>query len=1016
MAENQEQVEANEREIPVFTVLKNNCVLKNIFVLDNPPISSSSAAEISGQKSEIEEILLVGRHPDCNIKLEHPSISRFHLRIHSKPSFRSLFVTDLSSVHGTCISGKRIEPGVMMELVRGDTLKLGESSRLYRLDWVPISYAYKVNDLFAPQLDELDTVDEETLVADQDENCLPRENEWGRDLGDEIEALGRQFYEADLGLSVQEMAAEVENPRSPDMFSNENEEPEMFCNEHEAPEMFCNEHEAPEMFSNENEISGGQLLSLDVSFSGDEGAGGVRDQDGDGLLLHKDDLGVTMEDRLLCDEETTPPQPEDETDLGLSVQETAAEVENPCSPEMFSNENEVPEMFSNENEAPEMFCKEHEAPEMFSNENEAPEMFSNENEISDGQLLSLDVSFSGDGGAGGVREQDGDGLLLHKDDPGETIEDRPLCEEATTPPWTEDETENVSSPEIRNDEIVFSSIQQGRILLAETTEASEMNSEKRLGMNIWSRRGKFEGVKIRTSRSKAICTRIHMSAQIKSLLVEDHANKSMVKDQCGASPSKDDGIFTPDKENASPDSCLVRSLGSKFDEALKSETISDEEVFTSDKENTTPNSYLLRSIKNVGSSQEVRRLNLHKPSPLKTASRGILQERKSESFAFNGKAAERGPCLPLPVASHGNLQERKSEISAFKGKEAEREPFLLLPVASHGILQERKPDSSAVKGKAAEREPFLPLPVASRGILQERKSESSAFKGKAAEREPFLLLPVASTGDDKSTPITPVRECTVRESRCVDYSKASGKRWIIVVDTGCLLNKKSRRELQLLRGLRGTSLVIPRIVLRELDCMVRRASFLSRMTEASAALQWIEECMASTAWWIHVQSSAEESRLVPPTPPAAASARWFSEEKCAFSACSIPFSPYTLQEIVTPTAADHILESAILFKQAMDGQLVLLSDDVTLKIKSMAEGVICETAREFRGSLVNPFSARFLYSDSSPRGPTWTCVDDTVLKEKYYPSPTKKATRSGDGAKGLKLILLHNSNFRKMRA
>lgn len=98
MAENQEP---KEREIPVFTVLKNNCILKNIFLLDNPPpISSSSSllvAENVDLESEMEEILLVGRHPDCNIKLEHPSISRFHLRIHSKPSSRSLFVTDLSS-------------------------------------------------------------------------------------------------------------------------------------------------------------------------------------------------------------------------------------------------------------------------------------------------------------------------------------------------------------------------------------------------------------------------------------------------------------------------------------------------------------------------------------------------------------------------------------------------------------------------------------------------------------------------------------------------------------------------------------------------------------------------------------------------------------------------------------------------------------------------------------------------------------------------------------------------------
>ncbi|KAH6799546.1 hypothetical protein C2S51_036030 [Perilla frutescens var. frutescens] len=126
MAENQEQMMPKEREIPVFTVLKNDCILKNIFVLDNPPpISSSSSAENVDQESEEEEVLLVGRHPDCNIKLEHPSISRFHLRIHSKPSSRSLFVTDLSSVHGTCISGKRIEPEVRIKLVLGDTLKPG---------------------------------------------------------------------------------------------------------------------------------------------------------------------------------------------------------------------------------------------------------------------------------------------------------------------------------------------------------------------------------------------------------------------------------------------------------------------------------------------------------------------------------------------------------------------------------------------------------------------------------------------------------------------------------------------------------------------------------------------------------------------------------------------------------------------------------------------------------------------------------------------------------------------------
>lgn len=84
-----------EKKIPVFTVLKNGAILKNIFLLDNPPSSSSSSS--NQETAEFEEILVVGRHPDCNITLEHPSISRFHLRIHSKPSSLSLSVTDLSS-------------------------------------------------------------------------------------------------------------------------------------------------------------------------------------------------------------------------------------------------------------------------------------------------------------------------------------------------------------------------------------------------------------------------------------------------------------------------------------------------------------------------------------------------------------------------------------------------------------------------------------------------------------------------------------------------------------------------------------------------------------------------------------------------------------------------------------------------------------------------------------------------------------------------------------------------------
>ncbi|KAL0326297.1 UNVERIFIED_CONTAM: FHA domain-containing protein PS1 [Sesamum radiatum] len=365
----------------------------------------------------------------------------------------------------------------------------------------------------------------------------------------------------------------------------------------------------------------------------------------------------------------------------------------------------------------------------------------------------------------------------------------------------------------------------------------------------------------------------------------------------------------------------------------------------------TPESHLLGSMKNTGELEEVKHPMSYRSSPLKSTN--------------NSKMYQYEPLLPTldKAGQHRQVLQEWRPISHGRSKKQ--------PV----VLKAR-----------ADRDPFNPLSV-----------NSTSKKIRPSQNLQFMRTPREVA--DLSTVLTGYR-FTIHM-------------WIIVVDTACLLNKKSRKELQLLQGLRGTTLVIPRIVVRELDCMLRRGSFFTRMTEVSAALQWIEECMAVAKWWIHIQSSADESQLIPPTPPA--SPHWSSEDKGAFPVGSISFSPYCLQEIVTPTAADHILECALFFKQTRkNGQLVLLSDDVTLKIKAMAEGVICETAQEFRGSLVNPFSLRFLYSDSSPVGPTWSCVDDVVLKEKYYPSPSKKLSKSGEGAKGLKLILLHNSKFRQI--
>lgn len=133
-----------------------------------------------------------------------------------------------------------------------------------------------------------------------------------------------------------------------------------------------------------------------------------------------------------------------------------------------------------------------------------------------------------------------------------------------------------------------------------------------------------------------------------------------------------------------------------------------------------------------------------------------------------------------------------------------------------------------------------------------------------------------------------------------------------------------------------------KLVIRELNCLKWRRSLFGRTTEASLALEWIEESMVRTTWWIHVQSSLEEESMIAPTPPPLSPQSCYSDGIVRFShgiANSMLFSSHgSLLEIVSPTAEDHILDFALLNRKTKtNGCLVLLSDNVTLKIKAMAE-------------------------------------------------------------------------------
>jgi len=76
------------------------------------------------------------------------------------------------AVHGTWVSGKRIESMERVEMREGDTLRIGVSSRVYRLHWIPISRAYDLENPFVAQLDVVAEEDEEEEEEEEEEDKM----------------------------------------------------------------------------------------------------------------------------------------------------------------------------------------------------------------------------------------------------------------------------------------------------------------------------------------------------------------------------------------------------------------------------------------------------------------------------------------------------------------------------------------------------------------------------------------------------------------------------------------------------------------------------------------------------------------------------------------------------------------------------------------------------------------------------------------------------------------------------
>lgn len=79
---------------------------------------------------------VVGRLPNCDISLAHPTISRFHAiiqyrGIEDENNSKGLYVYDLGSTHGTFWNGNRVPPNAYVRLHDSHIIKFGCSARKY---------------------------------------------------------------------------------------------------------------------------------------------------------------------------------------------------------------------------------------------------------------------------------------------------------------------------------------------------------------------------------------------------------------------------------------------------------------------------------------------------------------------------------------------------------------------------------------------------------------------------------------------------------------------------------------------------------------------------------------------------------------------------------------------------------------------------------------------------------------------------------------------------------------------
>ncbi|KAL6658329.1 hypothetical protein ACP70R_003915 [Stipagrostis hirtigluma subsp. patula] len=1019
------EADGDAAPIAAFEVAKGGVVLKHVFLNAPPP----EIARLGGGGVEDEEDppVMVGRHPDCHVLVDHPSVSRFHLELRSRRRQRRITVTDLSSVHGTWVAGRRIPPNTPVDLAADDTLRLGASKREYRLLWLSLREAFEMEDPLPPLLED----DKEGSRADLEASnkVVPEQRETADT--ETHQETRQKIAPEEIDFPAEVIPSAPPLPELAQSFYLEESAPSQFHEDREAvlhdqlvdkspitesfgsliiqempatltnvgQEVQSSKRDASSQVSKRAKLKSVKSLRIDTGRSRERSSAlsynfqkvdqneilvcsqncgtectacialfGISEFEGtkEKEEVIADDKGhmnppasITMEgNRKEPNHDNYIPQGSDFADQEIP-RWSAATVNMEPSENPFLHEVKHDNLttlnlegdLNNENIAPSKIA-------------ECPEEWQLEGTVCGNLFDNLDTEGT---------EENKENSPLDKENitpymSGNIITER--SHRGLKPAISQELMDSMSPLNLEHDSLS----ENGNSMLS----IHQMNPNEPI----------FENLNLLMSAD--------VELQKTDFMPISHLD------------FKDDILLYKENSVLAP---------KKFDDPIS--PVRQEDLF-SDKENVTPTS---RDLKPIG--RRVLGSRRDKPvSAENSSNKGILKLE----------------CNELPVKSKGI--HTVDDDAFYSDKEN------LTPISSGGmkarksLLKTNTADADQdQEAFCSDKENLTPQSSAAqktRDMSENRaRIESAITKKRVVDRLPFQTLMSNS----------PLRPTSSPDCRCAvarpgeldagglairledqlnkiphkiqesDRDTEGMKVWTMVPDTDCLLDDESRKSIMLLKGIKGTHLIIPMIVIRELDCLKQREGLFRRPSKATSILQWIEECMENESWWIHVQSSSD-MLPVAPTPPATPTMQ-FNDEDIEIAAGSFNpmalFSPRSFADIISPKPEDRVLECALLFNKLRSKQnIVVLSNSITLKIKAMAEGLPCEGAKEFRESLMNPCSSRFMWAASAPRGSAWSSLDAAALAENYYNSHhhgRKRIPRPAEAAKGLKLILRHNSLY-----